>query len=510
MDEITLRVPLSLTIDAPLFQRLHAHLFPGDDDEHGAILAAGIASSPRGTRLLVREIFLARDGIDWVPGERGYRALTAEFVAEKSDYCARESLCYLAVHNHPGVSDAAGFSPDDNSSHERGYPALLDITGGDPVGALVFTSGAVAGDIWTPGGRHVLDNAMVVGPRIRRLYPSPRRRPQRADPMYDRHARLFGDVGQALLGDLKVGIIGLGGGGSLVSEWLARLGVGHIVAVDFDRLDITNLPRVVGATRWDALTPLTARNSSWLQQIGKRFARHKVHIARRVARQASPSIRYDAIVGDVLDEPTAQLLTDVDFLFLASDTIQSRNVFNALVQQYLIPGAQIGVKIPTDPKTHAIGDITVATRLVLPHAGGGCLRCHELIPPGRLQREALTEGERRAQRYIEDDTVTEPSVITLNALSAAQAVNDLMMMFTGLYGDETPLPHLMHFAREREMGTIDSVADRYCMDCSDTAKSRRGRGDRARLPCRMPSGSADHGNQPGRFRAVINAWRSRA
>ena len=71
-------------------------------------------------------------------------------------------------------------------------------------------------------------------------------------------------------------------------------------------------------------------------------------------------------MGSVLDEPTARLLTDVDFLVLASDTIQSRRVFNAIVHQYLIPGVQIGAQVLVDQKTHRVGDIFVATRPVHP------------------------------------------------------------------------------------------------------------------------------------------------
>jgi hypothetical protein len=48
------------------------------------------------------------------------------------------------VHNHGG-DDAVGFSNDDLASHERGYPALLDILADDrPVGALVVAPRAVA------------------------------------------------------------------------------------------------------------------------------------------------------------------------------------------------------------------------------------------------------------------------------------------------------------------------------------------------------------------------------
>jgi len=480
-----MKTPVSLTIDEPLFKTLHRHLFPGDHDEHGAVIAAGVAETERGTRLLAREVFLAKDGVDYVPGTRGYRALTARFVVEKSSYCADQNLCYLAVHCHGGW-DSVGFSSDDNASHERGYPALLDVTNGGPVGALVFAENAVAGDIWIRQGRFRLDHLAVVGPRIRRLYPTPQPRPPHADPVYDRHARLFGDIGQAILHRLKVGIIGLGGGGSLLNEWLSRLGVGHIIAVDFDRVDLTNLPRVVGATQLDALSFLTAQRNGWLRKLGKRFARHKVHIARRVAKKANPSICYDAIVGDVLDEDVARSLADVDFLFLASDSIQSRLVFNAIVHQYLIPGAQVGAKVPVNENSGEVGEIFVATRPVLPYREGGCLQCHGLIPPSRLRDEALTEGERRAQRYVGYEGITEPSVITLNVLSAAQAANDLMMMFTGLYNDETTMPQMINFIRDRQLITVEPRSDEYCLSCGSSAKSRRARGDRARLPCRMP------------------------
>lgn len=474
----------SFHIDEPMFKRLYAHLFPGDGDEHGAVIAAGVAESSRGIRLLARDLILAEDGTDYVPGTRGYRALTARFVAETSDFCASENLCYFAVHCHGG-KDSVAFLADDLASHERGYPALLDITCGGPIGALVFARNAVAGDIWTTGGRFALDHMRVIGPRARTFYPSPRPRPPHADPIYDRHARLFGDIGQHILSQLKVGIIGLGGGGSLLSQWLAHLGVGHIVGIDFDYVDPTNRPRIVGATTWDAMTPLVYSRSRLLQWIGKRLAKHKVHVAHRTARRANPTIRYDAVVGNVLDEATAKLLTDVDYLFLASDSIQSRLVFNALVQQYLIPGSQVGVKITTDQKTGQVVDILAATRTVLPGPSHGCLECHELIPSSRLQEEALSSDERRAQRYIDSVDVHEPSIITLNVLSAGQAANDLMMMYTGLYVPSVTLTHQLHFPIERELAMVEPRAVETCPDCGMHPKSRRGRGDRARLPCRQ-------------------------
>jgi molybdopterin/thiamine biosynthesis adenylyltransferase len=324
----------------------------------------------------------------------------------------------------------------------------------------------------------------VVGPRVRTLYPAPRERPLAADPVYDRHALLFGDLGQAILSSLKVGIIGLGGGGSLMNQFLARLGVGHIVAIDFDKITTSNLPRVVGANYWDAMTVLTSRKSSWPRRLGWWLSSYKVNVAKRVALAAKPGMRYDAVVGTVLDEKTALLLSDCDFLVLAGDTMQSRLIFNALCHQYLIPGVQIGAKVRVEKATRRVIDITTATRPVLPTPCGGCLDCHELIPASRLQEEAKTTEERRAQRYVDDDEIAEPSVITLNALSAAQAANDFMMMFTGLFADETKLEHQLHFAHDRQYVTVSVRANADCLDCSDNPKSRRARGDRTRLPCR--------------------------
>jgi len=44
----------------------------------------------------------------------------------------------------------------------------------------------------------------------------------------------------------------------------------------------------------------------------------------------------------------------------------------------------------------------------------------------------------------------------------------------------------MHFVRERQLVVIHPQLDPLCLDCSTQPKSRRARGDRVRLPCRMP------------------------
>ncbi len=69
------------------------------------------------------------------------------------------------MHCHGGT-DEVGFSSDDLASHRRGYPALLDITDGGPVGALVLARNALAGDIWTRNGRYEIDYTNVIGSKV--------------------------------------------------------------------------------------------------------------------------------------------------------------------------------------------------------------------------------------------------------------------------------------------------------------------------------------------------------
>ena len=392
-------------------------------------------------------------------------------------------LAYLAVHNHGGINSVE-FSKADLASHVRGYPALLDITRGGPVGALVFAQNAVAGDIWLPGKqRHILHHATVVSLQPRRLYPRPSAMAQHINPMYDRQVRLFGETGQKLLGALKVGVIGAGGGGSLLLQMLARLGVGHIVAVDPDLMEMTNFPRIVGSRRSDMVWSWMSSSNRLIRCIGQFLARSKVHVAQWVAHEANPALQFDAIRGSVVDIGVARKLTDVDFLFLATDTMQSRLVFNALVHQYLIPGIQIGAKVQTDSETGRIDDVFAISRLVLPTAG--CLLCNGAISSSKLQLEALGEGERQSQRYISGEDIPAPSVITLNSLGASQAMNDFLFIVTGLLRDTARSEHILIHPRDRTTEKISLRRDPACSMCSLSLGSIYARGDRGHLPCRQ-------------------------
>lgn len=442
------------------FGAVMKHLFPGDMDEHGVVLLAGLSSSNGQPTLHVREVHLAREGTDYVEGKVGYRALSPTFIHRLITRARDERLVYLAAHNHGGDLDVA-FSRIDLESHQRGYPALLQIARGMPVGALVFARRAVQADLWLSSGERLeLEDATVVGNTIARLTPEPRRWLGKSSDTHERQLRMFGQAGQLELARCRVGVVGLGGVGSLVTEYLAHLGVGQFCLVDPDRVESSNLSRIVGATPADA----TDRVS-------------KVDVAERLVRRTNPHAEIKLIRDDVAKESVARNLASCDYLFLAADSMRARLVVNAIVHQYLVPAVQLGSKIRADARG-GLAEVMSANRPIRP--GRGCLLCNQLIDATQLAKEAKTDDERRAQAYgVEEPN---PSVISLNAISAAHAVNDFLLDYLGLRQETAQLYYEhFHFMKSARM-LVEPRKDAECSECS-FGGLRYARGDAVPLPC---------------------------
>ncbi|MFL0172332.1 ThiF family adenylyltransferase [Mycobacterium sp. SMC-21] len=412
-----------------------------DDGAHGAVLLAEPTEGPRGARLLVRQVIPAIDGVDYVRGTTGFHALRPEFVRDCAMRAHANGWAYVAVHNHGGFGRVR-FSSIDLASHERGYPALVQLID-RPVIGLVLADGAAAGDIWLPdGGRADLAELIVAGRTVLRLRPTPALASS-AGGRWDRQVRVFGDIGQQVLSALRVGIVGLGGAGSMINEFISRLGVGHLVLIDGDLASDDNLPRLVGAEPNDVGVAKTT-------------------IAAHSARRANPGVTVDEFVREVQRPDAQAALQGCDFIFLAADSHSARHFVNQVIEQRLIPGVQVGVKVPvSDDGT--VGRIHVANRPLIP--GNGCLWCNQLIDPTKLALDLAPETARPAARYV--DELPAPSVIALNALAVAEAVNGFMMGMTGLLDEEGDPAYTVLFPREGDRQLHTPRRDPACGYCGD-------------------------------------------
>lgn len=91
--------------------------------------------------------------------------------------------------------------------------------------------------------------------------------------IYDALCKRHGKAVQYKLANARVAVAGLGGLGSNIAISLARIGVGHLHLVDFDRVDLTNLNRQhyfirhLGAYKTDALKEQILQINPYIQVV---------------------------------------------------------------------------------------------------------------------------------------------------------------------------------------------------------------------------------------------------
>lgn len=472
-------VTWSVAMSSRHYQQLSTWLLRPDRDEHAAFLICGLARHPSASRLLVRTVLPVADA-DFSVADGHYRISPAA-VARAARVASDAGMCVVWAHSHPGAGPRTSLSHQDLRTHEAALPALADMTDGRPVAALVLSERGAAGvvSLAGPDGSRLdqpISHVRVVGTRVTDLAPAVAdfdTAPER----FNRQVRLFGPIGQTILRRLVVAVVGVGGGGSLIVQMLAHLGVGTIVLLDFDTVDESNLSRIVGATPTDA----------------QRRA-PKIEVAARLVATIDPSIEVVSVSGDIRTQSDARRLAEADFVFLATDTVFARYAFNIVCHQYLIPGVQIGAKV-SSAQDGSIATMHVVERPI--DFANGCLDCAGAIPPEQLRVEQLSQTERRAQRYVDtgqdEEPLQEASVISLNSISASLAVTDFLFQFTGLLDDGRPLDPAVYYPLERTMRRRISNPRTGCTTCdADGYQTAYAQGDLWPLPLRPNKSTASH------------------
>ena len=447
----------SVSVTAADYAALTAHLHPGDGDEHAAFCYAGVVRHADGGRLLVRRVVPVPEADFPLSRGDGYRSITPRAVARAAIECDAEGLCLMWVHNHPGSTTSVRLSGQDRRTAASVHPVLADLTDSRPVAAVVLGTGSAAGEVWTPAGTQPVAGLRVIGSPILELRPSPPAGTA-GDERFARQVLLFGEAGQRRLRDLTVVIVGAGGGGSLIAQTLAHLGVGGIILIDHDVVKRLNLSRIVGATPRD---------------IGKL----KVDVAARLIHSIDPAITIAPFSGDITYTEDAHVLTAADVVFLATDTAYARHAVNLVCHQYLIPFFQVGAKVSTSLDSGQITQIHVADRPFL--FTSGCMHCAGIIPLVKLQREQQDEETNRVQDYLgaAGRDIEDPSVITLNSIATSLATTDFLFTVTGLAQDASP-DALVAYPLERAMRSRPAPAVPGCLYCDPApALSARARGD---------------------------------
>ena len=112
---------------------------------------------------------------------------------------------------------------------------------------------------------------------------------------YERQLMLFGESGQEKLKNSKVAIVGLGGLGSAVAYYLAAAGVGTLMLIDKDNVELSNLNRQI---------------LHWTKDIGLK----KIESARYKLGALNPEIKFEVRATNVTRENVSEVIGDVDVI----------------------------------------------------------------------------------------------------------------------------------------------------------------------------------------------------
>jgi molybdopterin/thiamine biosynthesis adenylyltransferase len=403
--EVVLRVP------EPLLKDVMADLLSTPELERAAVGFAGIRRNGSVRQLLLR---------DWMPVpaqeylvQLGYHLeVSPVFWARAAKRCRADNEALVIMHSHPGDPERPRFSPTDDSG-ERNLIPKVQARAKVPIAAVVVSPGGVEGRLIEDGAPVAMD-VRTVG-----KLPRPRETTGR-DLAFDRQVRALGKEGQALLRSLKIGVIGAGGLGSHVVQQLVHLGVGEVSVVDPDRVAVTNLSRLVGASQVDL----------WLR-------RRKTHLARRLARRLGGRTRIEEIRESLAVSSAARRLLDCDLLFGCTDNQLSRTVLNAMAFQFYVPAIDLGVEL------QAAG--AMGGRITWLAPGGACLWCMGVLDSETVRVEQLPVALRRdeeARGYIRGIDEPAPAVVSINGVVASLGVTEMLARLTGFAG-ATPRSSLL-------------------------------------------------------------------
>lgn len=401
-----------ISITGADYERLKNHLLQGGNDEEAAILLAGMAQTNRQLTLLVREVIPVPEDAFLVKGQ-AYLSIHPDFLAPLIKQCRLERWSFLLCHSHPFSTGGVRFSWIDDAGEVALFPKIQGRALGLPHGAIVFGMASVDARVWLPGERwsRPVDLVKVVGDPLLRLVPTGAARENRPE-VGERHHRqvlAFGEAGQAILAELRVGVIGAGGIGSLVYEQLVRLGVGEVTLMDPQDVEESNISRIVGSTAADVGRP-------------------KVEVLRAYGLQINPALQGEPLKGSITDPTVVVTLRDADLLFSCTDNLVSRLILNRMAEQYLIPVIDTGTEIqPVDGQPGEVRTIGGRVMVILPD--GPCLGCLGVLTPEALRREA--EQQRVRSSYVQGQEIPAPAVISLNGVIASLAVTEFLNLVLG-------------------------------------------------------------------------------
>jgi len=373
----------SIALTSPTDNALRKHLLRSDGQEDVCYALWSPGQGANRLTGLVSQVILPLENERRVHENA---STTSEYLARATALAMAQGAGVVFLHSHPwpGWQDMSG---DDRETELRQAPAVKAATRLPLLGMTLGTDGAWSGRFWIKTApriyeRRWCESVRVIGDRGLQttfhdeLLPPPAFREE-----LKRTISAWGKIAQQKLARLKYGIVGLGSVGSVVAETLARMGVERIKLIDYDRVELHNLDRLLHANVKDASAK-----------------RRKVDMIARALKNSATAAKpiFENHPLAVTEEAGFRQALDCDILFSCVDRPWPRYVLNYIAYAYLIPVIDGGILIRK--RGDRLRNASWKSHVVYP--GKRCLACIGQYDPDLVNVER--QGQLDDPTYIEN------------------------------------------------------------------------------------------------------------
>jgi hypothetical protein len=369
--------------------REHAHAF----ERIGFLYTTSLLVD--GNRLILAKRYVPVNDEDYIEDDSVGARINSNAIRKSMQTLLdnKEGCFHVHLHNHTG-------HPNPSLIDEEGIPGIVEgfgnISPKQAHGYIILSKNSMFATVKF-GKEEVYrkpSKISIVGNPMKFIYPKTTKKSKLKS--NDRQSFL-GDDYQENFDNIKVGIIGYGGGGSHIGQQLAHLGVKNICIFDHDRIELSNLNRLVGAQ---------------MQDVKKQ--EFKTDIAKRVINGINPKARVEAVNDKWQNK--SELLQSCDVVIGCVDSYSERNQLEAECRRYLIPYIDIGMDVKLIDDGYAMFG-----QVILSMPGKMCMQCTGFLSDEKLGIEAAKYG----------DVGSRPQVVWSNGVLASSAIGVFVNIVTG-------------------------------------------------------------------------------
>ena len=324
----------------------------------------------------------------------------------------KQGLSVVTVHSHPNGSDS--YSETDDKNDKELFESVCNWFEDDRINgsAIMLPDGRmICRSVNSNRKFSAFNSVAVVGDSI--LIWKQKASAYQPVPEHGvRIAQTFGAGTLNLLHNLKVGVLGCSGTGSIIAELLARNCVGNLVLADPDKVEIKNLNRILNTSLSDAQNKTP-----------------KAEVLKNSIVRMGLGTEVEIYTSDTTDHNVIDALASCDVIFGCVDSARGRYHLECLASAYYIPYFDVGVYLEADGS----GEIS--------HADAAAHYMHPdnrslMMRKGYTSKQLYTENLRADdpssyKQQLEDGYLAgvnedQPAVISVNMLAACLAFNDFL------------------------------------------------------------------------------------